>query len=176
MILANGSLSSKTGGEGDIRKAIIEDDLVEAIVAMPTQLFYNTQIPVALWFLNRNKNQNRKTVFIDARNMGTMVTRSHRELTESDIEKIASTIYNFQNGTLENIKGFCASVDTDEIAMQDYILTPGRYVGIEDQDDDGEPFEEKMERLTNELSAMFIRSRELEEEIRLRLGEIGFEL
>lgn len=176
MVLANGSLSSQTGGEGDIRQRIIEDDLVEGIIAMPTQLFYTTQIPVSLWFLNRDKQQKGKTLFIDARKMGTMVSRRLREMTDEDIQKIGATFEDFRNGTLEDVKGYCAAVTTEDIAKQDFILTPGRYVGIEEQEDDGEPFEEKMARLTGELSEMFIRSRELEEEIRTRLGEIGFEI
>ena len=176
MVLANGSLSSQSGGEGDIRKAIIEDDLIEGIIAMPPQLFYTTQIPVSLWFLNRNKKQSGKTLFIDARNMGTMVSRRLREMTETDIAKIADAFISFDEGTLEDVKGFCAAVTTEEIAKQDYILTPGRYVGIEEQEDDGEPFDDKMKRLTSELSVMFKLSHELEEEIRQRLGAIGFEL
>jgi type I restriction enzyme M protein len=176
MVLANGSLSSQSGGEGEIRKRIVEDDLVEGIVAMPTQLFYTTQIPVSLWFLNRNKKQKGKTAFIDARKMGTMVSRRLREMTEEDIRKIAKAFQDFNNGILEDVKGYCAAVSTADIAKQDYILTPGRYVGIEEQEDDGEPFEEKMEKLTSELSEMFARSHELEEEIRTRLGEIGFDL
>jgi type I restriction enzyme M protein len=176
MVLANGSLSSQSGGEGEIRRRIVEDDLVEGIIAMPTQLFYTTQIPVSLRFINRNKKQKGKTLFIDARKMGTMVSRKNREMTLDDIAKIASTFEAFQNGTLEGAKGFCAAVTTEEIAKQDFILTPGRYVGIEKQEDDGEPFEEKMVRLTSELSVMFRRSHELEDEIRKRLGAIGFEI
>lgn len=176
MVLANGSLSSQSGGEGEIRRKIVEDDLVEGIIAMPTQLFFTTQIPVSLWFISRNKRQKGKTLFIDARKMGTMVNRRLREMTEEDIAKIAETFETFDNGTLEDIKGYCAAVPTAEIAKQDYILTPGRYVGIEDQEDDGEPFEEKMTRLTSELSEMFKRSHELEEEIRTRLGAIGYEI
>lgn len=174
MVLANGALSSQSGGEGEIRKNIVNADLVECIVAMPTQLFYTTQIPVSLWFLAKNKKQPRKTVFIDARKLGTMVTRKLRELTDTDITKIADTYKAYCNGTLENQKGFCAVVDTEEIAKQDYILTPGRYVGIEEKEDDGEPFEEKMERLTSELSELFEQSHTLESEIRLKLGAIGY--
>ena len=176
MVLANGSLSSQSGGEGEIRKNIIEADLVECIVAMPTQLFYTTQIPVSLWFLAKNKKQKGKTLFIDARKMGTMVSRKLRELTEEDIAKIADTYNQYVAGTLEDVKGFCAVVDTEEIAKQDYILTPGRYVGIEEQEDDGEPFEEKMERLTGELSELFQKSHALEQEIREKLGAIGYEI
>ena len=176
MVLANGSLSSQSGGEGEIRRKIVEDDLVEGIIAMPTQLFYTTQIPVSLWFISRNKKQKGKTLFIDARKMGTMVNRRLREMTAEDVAKIAATFEAFNDGTLEDVKGFCAAVSTSEIAKQDFILTPGRYVGIEEQEDDGEPFEEKMARLTGELSVMFKRSHELEEEIRERLGAIGFEV
>lgn len=176
MVLANGSLSSQSGGEGKIRENIIRADLVDCIVAMPTQLFYTTQIPVSLWFLSRDKKQKGKTLFIDARKMGTMVSRKLRELTEEDIQKIADTYNAFVDGTLEDVKGFCAAVPTEEIARQDYILTPGRYVGIEEQEDDDEPFEEKMGRLTAELSELFARSHELEKEIRERLGEIGYEI
>ena len=183
MVLANGSLSSQSGGEGEIRRKIVEDDLVEGIIAMPPQLFYTTQIPVSLWFINRNKKQKGKTLFIDARKMGTMVNRRLRELSyknedgsNGDILKIAATFQAFDAGTLEDVKGFCAAVTTEEIAKQDYILTPGRYVGIEEQEDDGEPFEEKMARLTGELSEMFKRSHELEGEIRKRLGAIGYDI
>ena len=176
MVLANGSLSSQSGGEGEIRKNIINADLVDCIVAMPAQLFYTTQIPVSLWFLSKNKKRKNKTLFIDARKMGTMVTRKLRELTDEDIKKLADTYKAYVDGTLEDIKGFCAVKDTKDIAEQDYILTPGRYVGIEEQEDDGEPFEEKMTRLTAELSDMFKKSHELEEEIRKNLGAIGYEV
>ena len=176
MVLANGSLSSQSGGEGEIRKNIIEADLVDCIIAMPTQLFYTTQIPVSLWFVSKNKKQKGKTLFIDARKLGTMVTRKLRELTDEDIAKIADTYNAFNEGTLENVKGFCAVADTEEIKKQDYILTPGRYVGIEEQEDDGEPFEEKMTRLTSELSELFAKSHALEAEIKQKLGAIGYEV
>lgn len=176
MVLANGSLSSQSGGEGNIRKAIIEDDLVEGIVAMPPQLFYTTQIPVSLWFLNKDKKQKGKTLFIDARNMGTMISRRLREMTYTDIKKIADAFITFQEGELENEKGFCAVIDTAEIAKQDYILTPGRYVGLAEQEVDAEPFKEKMKRLTGELSEMFKESHVLEEEIKTRLANIGWKI
>lgn len=176
LVLANGALASQTGGEGEIRKRIIEADLIEAIVAMPSNLFYSVTIPVTLWFISRAKKQKGKTVFIDARKMGAMVDRIHRELSDQDIAKIAGTVEAFQKGTLEDQKGFCAVADLQDIAKQDYILTPGRYVGIEEQDDDGEPFEEKMSRLTSELYEMFERSHELEDEIRKKLGAIGYEV
>ena len=176
MVLANGSLSSQSGGEGDIRKNIINADLVDCIVAMPTQLFYTTQIPVSLWFLSKNKKQKGKTLFIDARKLGTMVSRKNRELTDEDIKKIADTYNAFADGTLTDQKGFCAVATTEDIAKQDYILTPGRYVGIEEQADDGEPFDDKMKRLTGELAGLFEKSHELEKEIREKLGAIGYEV
>ncbi len=176
MVLANGSLSSQTGGEGDIRKNILQADLVEGIVALPSQLFYSTGIPVCLWFLSRQKSQPGKVVFVDARNMGTMVTRKLRELTEDDINRIAQTFTDYRNGTLEDEKGYCAVKSLDDIAAQDFILTPGRYVGIAEQEDDGEAFEEKMNRLTTELKGLFEQSHQLEEEIRKQLGSIGYEI
>lgn len=174
LVLANGALSSQTGGEGDIRQKIVEADLVEGIIALPSQLFYSTGIPVSLWFLSRNKQQPGKVVFIDARNMGTMVTRAVRELTQEDILRIAETFEAYRNGTLEDEAGFCAVKTLDDIAAQDYILTPGRYVGIAAQEDDGEPFDEKMLRLTTELAELFKESHRLEDEIKKQLDSIGF--
>ena len=176
LVLANGALTTQSSGEGEIRKNIIEADMVEGIVAMPTQLFYSVTIPVTLWFISKNKKQKNKTLFIDARKMGYMVDRKHRDFTPEDIQKLADTFSAFEEGTHEDVKGFCASVTTQDIAKQDYILTPGRYVGIEEQEDDGEPFEEKMTRLTSELSEMFAKSHELEDEIRKKLGAIGYEI
>lgn len=176
LVLANGALSTQSSGEGEIRKRIIEDDLIEGIVAMPTQLFYSVTIPVTLWFISKNKAQKGKTLFIDARKMGYMVDRKHRDFTDEDIKKLADTFTAFQEGMLEEVKGFCAVATTEEIAAQDYILTPGRYVGIEEQEDDGEPFDEKMKRLTSELSEMFKKSHELEAEIREKLGAIGYDI
>ena len=176
LVLANGALSSQTGGEGTIRQNIVEADLVEGIIALPSQLFYSTGIPVSLWFLSRNKQQPGKVLFVDARNMGTMVTRAVRELMPEDITKIASTFEAFRNGTLEDEAGFCAVKTLQDIAAQDFILTPGRYVGIAEQEDDGEPFAEKMERLTSELSDLFAESHRLEDEIKKQLGSIEFEI
>lgn len=177
LVLANGALSSQTGGEGVIRQRIVDADLVEGIVALPSQLFYNTGIPVSLWFLSRNKQQKGKVLFVDARNMGQMVTRAVRELDEEkDIKKIADTFDAYREGKLEDEAGFCAVKTLDDIAAQDYILTPGRYVGIAKQEDDGEPFAEKMQRLTAELSGLFSESHRLEEEIKKQLGSIGFKI
>lgn len=176
LVLANGALSTQSGGEGEIRRKIIEDDLVEGIIALPTQLFYSVTIPVTLWFITRNKQQKGKTLFINASKMGYMVDRKHRDFTDEDIDKIADTFAAFQSGKLDDVKGFCAIASLDDIAAQDYVLTPGRYVGIEEQEDDGEPFDEKMKRLTSELSELFVKSHELEEKIRKNLGAIGYEM
>lgn len=176
LVLANGSLSSQSGGEGEIRKNIVKADLVECIVAMPPQLFYTTQIPVSLWFINKDKKQKNKTVFIDARNMGTMKSRKLRELTTEEIELIGRTVSEFEAGTLSDVKGFCAVVSTEDIAKQDYILTPGRYVGLAEVEDDGEAFEDKMGRLTGELRELFAESKKAEEEIRRQLKSVGFEV
>ena len=176
LVLANGAVSSQQSGEGDIRRKIIEADLVEGIVALPTQLFYSVTIPVTLWFISKNKKQKGKTLFIDARKMGTMIDRKHRDFSEEDIARLSDTFTAFQNGTLEDVKGFCAVATIDDIAKQDYILTPGRYVGIEEQEEDSEPFDEKMKRLTTELSSLFSRSHELEEQIKNNLKELGYEI
>lgn len=175
-ILANGSLSA-SGQEGEIRKKIIENDLVDCIIAMPTNLFYTVIVPCSIWIINRNKNLKEKTLFINATNLGTMVTRRLRELSEDDIKKIADTYHNYQNEeNYENIKGFCYSATTDEIKSNDYVLTPGRYVGVEETEDDGVPFEEKMKTITSELSKQFEESHKLEEEIKKNLKAIGYEI
>ncbi len=176
LVLANGSLSSQTSGEGDIRRAIVEDDLVEGVVAMPGQLFYSTGIPVCLWILDKKKAQPGKTLFIDAREMGTMVSRKLREFTDEDIAKVAGAFTAFRNGELEPEKGFSAVADLEEIAKQDFILTPGRYVGIAEAEDDGEPFEEKMSRLTGEIAKCFEESNRLQEQIKKNLEAIGYGL
>ncbi|MCM1186509.1 MAG: type I restriction-modification system subunit M [Lachnoclostridium sp.] len=178
-VLANGSLSSNTSNEGVIRKNMINDDVIECIVALPGQLFYSTGIPVSLWIMRKGKTDaaEGKVLFIDARKMGKMIDRRVRELTEEDISTIASTYQNWRQGKeYEDRQGFCKVATLDEIAGQDYVLTPGRYVGIEEQEDDGEPFDEKMKRLTSELSVMFKESIELQEEIRRKLGAIGYEI
>ncbi len=175
MVLANGSLSSQTGTEGDIRKAIVDADLVDGIVALPGKLFYTTQIPVSLWFIDKNKKQPGKTLFIDAREMGTMVSRKLCELKQdTDIKKIADTFQQFHDGTLEDEKGFCSVASIEDISKQDCILTPGRYVGIAEQEDDGEPFEEKMARLTSEISKCFEESNRLQVEIKKNLEALGY--
>ena len=158
---------------------------MDCIVAMPPQLFYTTQIPVSIWFFNKAKTQPGHTLFIDARNLGTMVTRKLRELTDcesedparqGDIQRIADTYWAYAEGRLEAEQGFCAVATTEEIAAQDFILTPGRYVGIAAQAEDSEPFAAKMERLTGELSDLFARSHDLEAEIRRQLESIGYKM
>jgi type I restriction enzyme M protein len=184
-VLANGSMSSNQSGEGDIRRAIIEADLVDCMVAMPGQLFYSTQIPVCLWFLTRNKHDGRRrdrrreTLFIDARKLGTLVDRVHRELTDADIQKIAGTYHAWRGdkgaGKYQDLPGFCKSATTTEIATHGHVLTPGRYVGAEEVEADGEPFEEKMRRLVGELNAQFAESAKLEQTIKERLASLSYD-
>lgn len=175
-ILANGSLAV-SGQEVEIRKKIVENDLVDCIITMPTNLFYTVAVPCSIWIINRNKKQKAKTLFINATNLGTMVTRRLRELSEDDIKKVANTYHNYQNDeNYENVKGFCYSATTEEIKSNDYVLTPGRYVGVEEAEDDGIPFEEKMKNITSELSRQFEESHKLEEEIKKNLKAIGYEI
>lgn len=175
-ILANGSLSAG-GAEEDIRKNMLNNDLVECIIAMPSNLFYTVTVPCSIWIINRNKNQKGRTLFINADKLGTMVTRRLKELTESDIEKISSTYHNFQNAeSYEDIKGFCKAADMEEIEDNGYSLTPSRYVGIDDSGEDNVPYEEKMQSLTNRLFERYEKSHELEHEIKKNLKELGFEV
>ncbi len=183
-VLANGSMSSKQSGEGDIRRAIVEADLVDCMIALPGQLFYTTQIPVCLWFLTRNKadgklrNRKGETLFIDARKLGTLVDRVHRELSDTDIAKIAATYHAWRGGKdageYADVAGFCKSATTDDIRKHDHVLTPGRYVGAEEVEDDGEPFEAKMTRLVAELNTQFAESAKLEAAIRANLKGLGY--
>jgi len=177
MVLANGALSSNTGGEGEIRANIIKADLVEAIVALPAQLFYTTGIPVTLWFLNKNKKQKGKILFIDAREMGTMETRKLRVLTDNengDIQKIASTFNSFENDeNYQDVKGYCKVATLEDVEKEGFILTPGRYVGVAEIEQDSEPFETKMPRLKQELYAMFEESHKLEENIKTQLEKLS---
>ncbi|MBE2203991.1 MAG: type I restriction-modification system subunit M, partial [Chthoniobacterales bacterium] len=196
IVLANGSMSSNQSGEGEIRKAIIEADLVDCMVALPGQLFYSAQIPVCLWFLTKDKKDPKRrkrsgeTLFIDARKMGALIDRVHRELTDADIQKIVSTYHTWRGDSVsENLKlktsnstayqdipGFCKSATTAEIASHGYVLTPGRYVGAEAAEDDGEPFEEKMPRLVAELHVQFAESAKLEQQIKANLKGLGYAL
>jgi type I restriction enzyme M protein len=213
-VLANGSMSSNQSGEGDIRRALIEADLVDCMVALPGQLFYSTQIPVCLWFLAKNKKggatksggpalrcRQGETLFIDARKLGSLIDRVHRELTDADLEKITSTYHAWRENAssrggaehaekgktsseslrasaspreYSDIPGFCKSATTAEIAAHGHVLTPGRYVGVEEVEDDGDPFEEKMPRLVAELHAQFAESAKLEQAIKANLRGLGY--
>lgn len=203
-VLANGSMSSQQSGEGEIRKAIVEADLVDCMVALPGQLFYSTQIPVCLWFLARNKKNGRfrdrrgETLFIDARKLGRLVDRVHRELTDEDIAKIADTYHAWRGDRsprpakrgegqgeghqreghqvegYQDIPGFCKSAHLEEIQKQGHVLTPGRYVGAEEVEDDGEPFDQKMKRLVTTLHQQFAEGAKLEKAIRKNLAGLGF--
>ena len=175
-ILANGSLSSG-GQEGEIRKKLIEDDLVDCILSMPTNLFYTVTIPCSIWIINRNKKQKGKTLFINANNLGTMVTRRLRELSDEDISKISDTYHSYQiDENYADIKEFCYSATIDDIIKNDYVLTPGRYVGVKDIVEDNMTFDEKMKTITSELSTLFDESHKLEEEIKENLKAIGYEV
>jgi type I restriction enzyme M protein len=189
-------MSSNQSGEGEIRKALIEADLVDCMVALPGQLFYSTQIPVCLWFVAKNKNADAKrgfrdrrkqTLFIDARKMGTLIDRVHRELTDADLGKITSTYHAWrgdkesrhspEGGNLSSyadILGFCKSATNAEISSHGFVLTPGRYVGAEELEDDGDPFAEKMPRLVAELNSQFEESAKLEEAIKANLSGLGY--
>jgi len=211
-VLANGSMSSNQSGEGDIRRALIEADLVDCMVALPGQLFYSTQIPVCLWFISKSKaarkvkhpdddvpdcirDRRRETLFIDARKMGTLIDRVHRELTAADIEKITGTYHKWRWDIDEHlaeckmrgivceldlpyadVAGFCKSATNAEIAAHGYVLTPGRYVGAEEVEDDGDPFEVKMPRLVAELHAQFAESAKLEQQIKANLESLNLKL
>jgi type I restriction enzyme M protein len=182
-VLANGSMSSSQSGEGEIRKAIVEADLVDCMVALPGQLFYSTQIPVCLWFLTRDKSNGRfrdrrgETLFVDARKLGTMADRVRRELTMEDIARIAGTYHAWRGdpdaGEYADAAGFCKAATMEEIRAHGHVLTPGRYVGAEAAEDDGEPFEEKMRRLTAELRAQQEEATRLDARITANLVALG---
>ena len=177
LVLANGSLSSNTSGEGDIRAALVKADIVEAIVALPSQLFANTQIPACIWILNRNKKQKGKTLFIDARNVGHMVDRAQKAFSDDDTKALADMLHKFRtNSGYEDVAGEFYAATTEEIAKQEYILTPGRYVGTAEEEDDGIPFGEKMATLTATLSEQFKESARLEEMIKKNLAGLGYEV
>ena len=176
LLLANGSMSSQTNNEGEIRKAIINADLVECMVALPGQLFTNTQIPACIWFLNRNKKRKGEVLFIDARQIGYMKDRVLRDFSADDIAKIADTLHAWQQSDgYEDQAAFCKSATLEDIAGYYFVLTPGRYVGTAEQEDDGVPFAEKMQNLTALLKEQFAKSAELEEEIKKNLGGLGYE-
>ncbi|MGM0608778.1 MAG: type I restriction-modification system subunit M [Candidatus Muiribacteriota bacterium] len=189
LLLANGSMSSNTNNEGTIRKALIENDLVECMVALPGQLFTNTQIPACIWFLTNSKDKRednagrslryRKNefLFIDARNLGYMKDRVLRDFTKDDINKITKTFHKWKEGKgYEDEPGFCKSENIDELKKHDYVLTPGRYVGAPPEEDDEEPFDEKMARLTSQLKEQFMESAKLEKEIKENLAGLGYDL
>ena len=183
-VLANGSMSSNQSGEGEIRKNIIEADLVDCMVALPGQLFYSTQIPVCLWFLARHKKNGRfrdrrgETLFIDARKMGTLTDRVHRELTDEDVHKIAGTYHAWRGdkgaAKYDDVPGFCKATKIDEIRKHGHVLTPGRYVGAEAAEEDAEPFEEKMRRLAATLRQQMNDAKQLDAAISTNLKELGY--
>jgi type I restriction enzyme M protein len=188
LLLANGSMSSNTNNEGAIRKALIENDLVECMVALPGQLFTNTQIPACIWFLTKNKaarvndygrnlrDRKGEVLFIDARNLGYMKDRVLRDFAAEDIQKVTDAFHNWQTGEdYEDVAGFCKSAKLEEIEKHDFVLTPGRYVGAAEQEDDGEPFAKKMARLTSQLSEQFEESNRLEQQIKKSLKGLGYE-
>ncbi len=183
-VLANGSMSSNQSGEGEIRKGIIEADLVDCMIALPPQLFYSTQIPVCLWFLAREKKNHRfrdrrgKVLFIDARKLGRMVDRTHRELTDEEIARIARTYHAWRGekdaGKYADVPGFCKSAPLAEIRKHGHVLTPGRYVGAAAQEDDGEPFDQKMKRPTTQLREQITEARKFDAAIEANLKELGY--
>ena len=185
IVLANGSMSSNQTNEGEIRKELVEKELVDCMIALPGQLFYSTQIPACLWFLARDRrgggglrDRRGEILFIDARKLGTMVDRTHRELGDNDIKRITDTYHAWrgQNASseYENVAGFSKSASLEEVKKHGYVLTPGRYVGVEPTEDDGEPFEEKMARLTSQWREQAEQARRLDEEIEKNLASLGF--
>jgi type I restriction enzyme M protein len=178
IVLANGSMSSSQNSEGDIRRAMVEADNVEVMIALPGQLFFNTQIPACLWFLTKQKSHRKgEVLFIDARKLGSMISRVQAELTDEIIARIATTVANWRNGwdEYEDTPGYCRSVPLGEIAEHRHVLTPGRYVGAEEVEDDDEAFAEKMTRLTEQLGEKLARGEELDQLIRQKLGRLGYE-
>ena len=183
-VLANGSMSSMQSGEGEIRRRMVEADLVDCIVALPGGLFYSTMIPACLWFLAKNKKNGRyrdrrgETLFIDARKLGRLEDRVHRVLDEKDIGRIAETYHSWRNkgSKHEDVPGFCKAATSEEISGHDFVLTPGRYVGAEEAEDDGEEFEAKMKLLVERLSAQMAEAAKLDEEIRSALGSLGYDV
>ena len=178
-VLANGSISSNTGGEGDIRKKLVENDLVECIVMLPKALFFNTGIPACLWFLRRgNKQRNTQVLFIDASELGYMINRKNRVLASEDIQKVADTYHNWlkRNDAYKDVKGYCKSASIEDIEKHKFVLTPGRYVGIPDEEDDGIPFQEKIDKLTAQLRDQMNQAQELDIEIKAQLKKIGIDL
>ena len=184
MVLSNGSLSSNTSNEGEIRKNILKADLVDCILMLPKQLFYNTGIPACVWFISKNKkdgihrDRSKEVLFIDASELGTMISRTQREFSKEDIQKIADTYHEWKrkDNKYEDVKGFCKSATLEDIEKNSYVLTPGRYVGIPEEEDDGIPFEEKMSKLVKELKVNIQEGKVLDKKIKKSLKEVGFNL
>ena len=184
LLLANGSMSSSTSGEGEIRKALLQADLIECMVALPGQLFTNTQIPACIWFLTKDKGAHKgkrdrkgEVLFIDARQLGYMKDRVLRDFTEEDIQQVSDTFHGWQKGEgYADQPGYCYAATLDEIEKHDFVLTPGRYVGAPEEEADDEPFAEKMERLTAQLAEQFAESATLEAEIKQNLAGLGYSL
>jgi type I restriction enzyme M protein len=184
MVLSNGSLSSNTSNEGEVRKNILKSDLVDCVLMLPKQLFYNTGIPACVWFISRNKkdgvhrDRSKEVLFIDASEVGYMKDRTHREFSEDDIQKIANTYHEWKkkDNQYEDVKGYCKSSSLDDIEKNNWVLTPGRYVGIPDEIDDGIPFEEKMNKLVKELKVEMDEGKVLDEKIKESLKEVGFDM
>jgi type I restriction enzyme M protein len=186
IVLANGSMSSDTNTEGEIRKNLIEGDLVDCMVALPTQLFYNTQIPACLWFLARNKingkyrNRSGHFLFIDAREIGTMINRRQKELTDEDIASIGEIYHNWRckewESKYKDVPGLCQSVPLDVVRKNNFVLTPGRYIDFKEEGDDGEVFEGKMKKLTSDLKEQMDKGSELDTLIKENLNTLGYEI
>ena len=189
VVLANGSMSTATSGEGDIRRALVDADAVDCMIALPGQLFYSTQIPACLWFLARNKNpggggrdRRGEVLFIDARRLGHMVDRTRKEFSDEDIARIAGTYRAWRRGAgsdaeadpYEDVPGFCKSAPRDGVRKNGHVLTPGRYVGAPPQEDDGEPFEDKMKRLVAQLREQQAEGAKLDAAIAANLRSLGF--
>ncbi len=178
-VLANGAMSSNQSGEGEIRKNLIDGDLVDCMVALPDKLFYSTQIPACLWFVARNRKRRGEILFIDARKMGRMVDRTHRELADQDVARIAKTYHVWRGGhgvaQYEDVPGFCRSVPFDEVRKHGHVLTPGRYVGVEAREDDGEPFEVNMKRLVLLFRQQQEKARQLDTAIARTLQDLGYD-
>lgn len=184
IVLANGSMTTNTGSEGEIRKQLIKEGLVDCMVALPTQLFYNTQIPACLWFLARNRKNHKfrdrsnEILFIDARNLGTMVSRKNKVLTDDDIAQISQAYHNWRkkDGKYTDVQGFCKAATLAEVEANNFVLTPGRYVGTEEVEDDGISFDEKVGTITANLKQHFEKSNELQTRIKMNLIKIGIEI
>jgi type I restriction enzyme M protein len=177
-------MTTNSGNEGEIRKKMIQEGVVDCMVALPTQLFFNTQIPACLWFLSRNRtnhkfrDRSKEILFIDARNLGQMISRKNKMLSDEDIAKVASTYHGWRNinASYEDIPGFCKAASLEEVEANNFVLTPGRYVGAEDLEDDGIPFEEKVATITSNLSEQFAKSNELQKRIKSNLSSLGIDL